>query len=88
MVRDTSIIAYDELKKENKIEAQRQAVLEELSQVEPKSDREVSVILMIAPSTVSARRNELWDDGLVEPIERVRDELTGRLVWTWHRTRN
>jgi len=67
MVQATSRNAYELHKESGKAGSQREKVMIVLKyNGEPMTNREIAFILGMEPSTVSARRNELINKGLVK----------------------
>ena len=77
--RDTSIEAFWSLN----AGAQQEKVMQCISKFGPISDREVGYKLIIANSTVSARRGHLVEQGRVRKSGTKKDPMTGKRVTLW-----
>jgi len=87
-VRETSIDAYQLHRGTGKLSMQQQAILICLRHSrQPPTNREIAETISMEPSTVSARRNELIDMGLVKEAGKRKDRYTGIKAYTWTTTR-
>lgn len=71
-------------------EEQRQKVLETIKKLKTATDNQIARELKTHPSTISARRNELRDQGLVVPVLdefgkkiKIKDEVTNTPNTVW-----
>jgi len=87
IVQPTSLDAYIRINEDNTAETQRNRVLGVLRRSRvPLTNREIATILKMEPSTVSARRNELRNLGLIRQAGRRKCRISGFTVFTWTTT--
>lgn len=80
-MRDTSLEAYSEIKSE--LGKKQMEVLQVIHRLKKCSNRMIAQTLGWEINRVTGRVNELNAEGYIEAWEKVRDEDTGRNVWTW-----
>lgn len=84
MVRDTSIITYNDLRAKGKIGEGQQKVFNALLKLENATDQEIAAHLGFKdPNKARPRRFELWDMGLLDEAEKRYCRVSGRLAQTW-----
>jgi len=83
-VRDTSIEAYLDLRDSGRAETQKDKILMLFRfSREPMTNREMAFALGMEPSTVSARRNELIEEGKMKMAGKRKCKITGITAYTW-----
>ena len=83
-MRDTSLLTYEEIKKEFWLGERQIKVLEYIRVFPDHTDTEIARGLGYADvNKVRPRRNELLKIGLIEEGDKRRCRYTGRLCYTW-----
>lgn len=83
-VQETSVEAYHQHWDSGVLGEQQHRVFIVLKYAEqPMTNREIAKCLGIEPSTVSARRNELIEAGIVEAAGKRRCRVTGKRALQW-----
>lgn len=80
MIRDTSILARQSV---HTVPEEKQVILTALSTSGPLCDLDLVEMVNLPISTVTARRNELLNDHVVEVSHKGVSRHTGRLVTFW-----
>jgi len=83
MVRQTSIQAYDGLRRSRKLCKQQKQVYDYLLAFPGSSDKEISRGTGLPINSVTGRRNELLKLGLVRGEKIKVCQYTGRKVYAW-----
>lgn len=81
MVKDTSIDAYNGLKKEKKLNKQQALIMEYFKQGEIRTRQEVAAISGLNINAVCGRVHELFGKSILMETKRVRCGMTGKVVW-------
>lgn len=83
-VQPTSRNAYQLHQESGKAGTQRNKIMIVLRFAKhPYTNREIAQCLGLEPSTVSARRNELLEAGLIKMGKARKDSITGITAYTW-----
>lgn len=84
MIRQTSLLAYEELKSDGELGKRQKEVYDYLFNNSDSSDFEIAIGLGYTDrNSVAPRRKELLDSSLIESINKRKCGITGRLVHVW-----
>lgn len=87
-VRDTSKETYQDILASGLVTGQHKLILDFLIENHPIefTNREIAISLNMEPSTVSARRNELMEAGVMEESGKKKCSVSNRKAYTWKLT--
>lgn len=84
MIRQTSLLAYEELKSDGELGRRQKEVHNYLFNNPDSSDFEMAIGLGYNDrNAVAPRRKELLDGNLIESLNKRKCSITGRLVHVW-----
>jgi len=82
-VRQTSLMAFEELKEEDKLGQLQQQILNWFNAYPQSTDKEISEMSEFPINIVTARRNELVKKGYLINYNKRSCEVTGKTALTW-----
>ena len=88
MIQETSKVSYLELVNSDKLGEMQKKVLDGIVALKEATDREVADFLNLEINIVTARRNELFQDKIVEDVTKRPCKITGRLALVWRLKEN
>ena len=81
MVRDTSIIAYQQLKSEGKELTQKQRILQLINdENRPLSRKEISAITGLEINAISGRVNTLLKEGKIKEVDKKKCPISNKTI--------
>ena len=81
MVRNTSIIAYDQLKSEGKDLTQKQRILKLINEEnKPMSRKEISAVTGYEINAISGRVNTLLKEGKIKEVAKRKCKITKKTI--------
>jgi predicted methyltransferase len=83
VVRDTSIQCYNELISEGLLSSRQVQVYQALLYNKGSTDKQISEICKLPINSITGRRHELEEMGLVNSIGKIEDTKTNRTVNSW-----
>ena len=82
-IRDTSLLAYNELKESGKLGNQEAVVYNCILTNPNTTDKEISIKTKININAVTGRRNGLVKKNLIKDNGKRRCSITGKLAYQW-----
>ena len=83
MIQETSKQSYYDLIKSDKLGELQKRVLDTIVYLRTCTDKEISEVSYIPINVVTARRNELMHEGIIEEDEKRKCKITNRMAISW-----